>query len=385
MKWTSQRPIGHVKHVLISNDFPPKVGGIQNYLFEIYRRLPNEKVCVITSSYSGDSEFDKDLPFTVVRLNRTTLLPTPALVREIKELLAIMNPTTIAIAPLLPLGLIASRLSHRVTFLIWGAEVAIPASLPLLRRAVRYVLKDASGIVAGGQYVLDVLDELGLKKNYSSMVVHPGVDTQRFYPPSTQTRAELRKDLGLGRDDFMLLGVSRLVRRKGMNTLIEVAALVQNELPGIKLVIAGNGRRRHSLERLARRLNVDVDFRGGVSDRDLVGLYQSADVFAMLCRNRWWGLEQEGFGIVFLEAGASGVVALAGDSGGASEAVEDGVTGFVIKNPKDASSAARRILQLVRDSNQKSEIGLRARERVCSNFDYDVLARKFGEFFNLYQ
>jgi phosphatidylinositol alpha-1,6-mannosyltransferase len=163
-----------------------------------------------------------------------------------------------------------------------------------------------------------------------------------------------------------------------MDTLIEAAALLASDHPDLTIAIAGSGRDRGRLERLVRRAGAPVRMLGRVSDADLPTLYGCADVFAMCCRNRWHGLEQEGFGSVFLEAAACGVPSVAGDSGGAAEAVEDGKTGVVVSEPESALAVARALGRLLDDPELVSRQGQAARHRVETEFAYDRLAARLG-------
>jgi phosphatidylinositol alpha-1,6-mannosyltransferase len=149
--------------------------------------------------------------------------------------------------------------------------------------------------------------------------------------------------------------------------------------PDVLLVIAGAGRDSGRLQRLASELDAPVRFLGRVAHDDLPLLYGCADVFTMLCRNRWAGLEQEGFGIVFVEAAACGVAQVAGDSGGAAEAVADGETGIVIADPEDIQAVADAFTLLLDDDDLRRSMGERARERAVADFSYDVLARRLGD------
>jgi phosphatidylinositol alpha-1,6-mannosyltransferase len=172
--------------------------------------------------------------------------------------------------------------------------------------------------------------------------------------------------------------VSRLVPRKGMDVLIDAAVRLRGELPGLTVAIAGRGR---DSERLAGRIaeySAPVRLLGGVSDADLPRLVGAADVFVMLCRNRWLGLEQEGFGIVFLEAAAAGVPQIAGASGGAGEAVEDRETGLVVRRPADVGESARAIARLLGDQELRSHMGAASRRRAEASFDYDKLAPRLA-------
>jgi phosphatidylinositol alpha-1,6-mannosyltransferase len=161
-----------------------------------------------------------------------------------------------------------------------------------------------------------------------------------------------------------------------MDVLIRAAAELRRSRPDVVVAIGGSGRDRARLERLAGRTRAPVHFLGRVPDADLPALYGCADVFAMLCRSRWAGLEQEGFGIVFLEAAAAGVAQVAGDSGGAAEAVVDGRTGVVVRRPRDVASVAAALGGLLDDPDRCSAFGRAARERALAEFSYDVLARR---------
>jgi len=170
------------------------------------------------------------------------------------------------------------------------------------------------------------------------------------------------------------VSVSRLVPRKGMDTLVTAAARLASTRPDLAVAIAGAGRDRTRLDRLVRQTGAPVRLLGRVEDERLPALYACADVFAMLCRNRWGGLEQEGFGIVFLEAAASGVPQVAGESGGASEAVLDGETGLVVRRPHDAQDVAHALAALLDDGDLRRTQGQASRRRAETAFSYDVLA-----------
>ena len=170
------------------------------------------------------------------------------------------------------------------------------------------------------------------------------------------------------------MSVSRLVPRKGMDVLIEAAALLAPTHPDLCVAIGGSGRDQDRLSKLIDRTGAPVRLLGRVEHDDLPALYGCGDAFAMLCRNRWAGLEQEGFGIVFLEAAAAGVPQVAGDSGGAAEAVVDGETGYVVHDPTDAASVAAQLARLLDDPSARERMGTAGRERAVHEFSYDVLA-----------
>ena len=360
------------RHLLVTNDFPPKVGGIQNYLWEMWRRLPPDDVVVHTTPYAGAAAFDAEQPFTVIRSTEPWLLPGPHLVRRVRRLAQRHDVDLVVIDPALPAGLIGPSLDLPYAVVVHGAEVAIPARLPGLRPLLRRVLGSAAGVIAAGGYAAAEC-ERALGRDLAAFVVPPGVDTERFSPVGDQERVRRRGQLGLRPGSSTVVSVSRLVPRKGMDTLVQAAAILAAEGRDLQVVIAGDGRERRRLRRLAVRAGAPVRFLGRLSDDDVAALVGCADVFAMLCRTRWRGLEQEGFGIVFLEAAAAGVPQVAGRSGGAHEAVSDGETGIVL-DPATPQAAAEAIGALLDDGERRSRMGAAARQRAETAFSYDLLA-----------
>lgn len=364
-------------HLLVTNDFPPKVGGIQSYLWELWRRLPAESFTVLTTPHPDAAAWDASQPFRVVRDSDSVLLPTPALRSRVDVLAGEVGAELVMLDPALPVGAIGPSLARPYGVVLHGAEVTVPGRLPGARRVLRRVLRGAELVVAAGGYPLAEA-ERAAGVELPSVVVPPGVDVERFQPLDPDARREARRRFGLPADGTVVLGLSRLVPRKGFDVLIEASARVADQHPGLLVAIAGSGRDRARLERVVARSGAPVRFLGRVDDADLPALYGSADVFAMLCRNRWSGLEQEGFGIVFLEAAAAGVAQIAGRSGGAHEAVEHGRTGLVVDDPADPAAVARALDLLVADAGLRARLGGAARRRVEAELTYDVLAATLG-------
>ncbi len=362
------------RHLLVTNDFPPKVGGIQNYLWELWRRLPPDDVVVHTTPYRGGAEFDAAQRFPVSRSREPWLLPGPHLVSRVRRLARRHAVDLVVLDPALPAGLIGPRLNLPYAVIVHGAEAAIPARLPGTRRLLRRVLSGAAGVIAAGGYAAREC-ELAVGRALPTWVIPPGVDADRFRPLTATERVEARGRLGLESEAPLVVSVSRLVPRKGMDTLVRSAGLLARDRDDLQVVIAGTGRDQRRLARLADRTGAPVRLAGRLSDDDLAALYGCADVFAMLCRTRWRGLEQEGFGIVFLEAAAAGVPQVAGRSGGAHEAVADGVTGLVL-DPATPQSSAEAIGALLDDPLRRIEMGDAARRRAEADFSYDALARQ---------
>jgi phosphatidylinositol alpha-1,6-mannosyltransferase len=365
-----------MRHLLVTNDFPPKVGGIQSYLWELWRRLPAGDVTVLTTPYAGASEWDRQQGFPVVRTRQRVLLPTPSLARRIDELADSVRAEVVLLDPALPLGLIGPRLRHPYGLVLHGAEVTIPGRLPGTSGALRHVLRGAELVVSAGGYALAEA-ERAAGRILPAVNIPPGVDVDRFRPLTDAERKDARQRFGLPIDGELIVGLSRLVPRKGFDVLIRAAAQMVDRPPDLEVVIGGSGRDRHRLERLAGSdPTTPVRFLGRVADDELPLLYGCADVFAMVCRNRWFGLEQEGFGIVFLEAAAAGVPQLAGASGGSAEAVVDGETGIVVRHPSDSHEVARRLLEMIGDTERLRRMGEAARRRAETEFSYDVLAAR---------
>ncbi|HEX2065134.1 MAG TPA: glycosyltransferase family 4 protein, partial [Acidimicrobiales bacterium] len=346
-----------MSHLLVTNDFPPKVGGIQSYLWELWRRLPPERVTVLTTRYQGSSAFDQAQVYRVVRSRRRVLLPTPGLVREVRSLAAEVGAGLVVLDPVLPLGLIGPHLGRPYAVVLHGAEVTVPGRLPGLRRALARALAPARHVIAGGTYpATEARRALGPAMPPVT-VVAPGVDTDRFRPLDPDDRAAARATWGLPPDGPLVVSVSRLVPRKGMDVLIEAAARLAAGRHRLTVAVAGEGRDRRRLERLIARRRAPVRLLGRLGDEHLPAFYGCGDVFAMLCRSRWGGLEQEGFGIVFLEAAATGVAQVAGSSGGAAEAVEHGRTGLVVDRPRDVGAVVSALAVLLDDADLRVSFG----------------------------
>ncbi len=361
-------------HLLVTNDFPPKIGGIQSYLYELWRRLPADRFGVLTIAHEGSEVFDAQQAFPIRRLARDMLTPRRDVLTEIERYASELGASHVVLDPVLPVGLLGPRLSLGYSLVVHGAEIKIPGRLPLTRQLMRRAITHAELIIAAGNYPARETRSIGGRKTPETVIVPPGVDINRFYPLLGNERLVARARFGIAPESIAVVAVSRLVPRKGMDILIEACSALLSQHPSLELVIGGTGRDRERLEAIAQRLGVPVTFLGRVEDHDLPALYAGADLAAMLCRNRWLGLEQEGFGIVFLEAAAAGVAAIAGASGGASEAVLDGITGRVVSRPQRVKEAIAALDELISDRAQRERFGAAARDRVESEFDYDVLA-----------
>ena len=369
-----------MSHLLVTNDFPPKLGGIQSYLWELWRRLPASEVTVLTTPHPDAAVFDAAQPFRVERARQPVLLPTPGLVRRVRALAERTGASVVVLDPALPVGLAGPRLGLPYVVVLHGAEVTVPGRLPVSRRALAGVLAGAGHVVAAGAYPADEARRAMRGAALPPVtVVPPGVDGDRFAPLSAGERARARADLGIAPSARLVVGVSRLVPRKGMDVLVRAAGLLAPGRPDLVVAVAGSGRDLPRLRRLAERASAPVRFLGRVPEERLPALYGCADVFAAPCRSRWGGLEQEGFGIVFLEAAACGVPQVAGASGGAADAVADGETGLVVHRPGDAHAVAAAVAALLDDPGRRAAMGRAARCRAVERFSYDDLAARLHD------
>ena len=367
-----------VKHLLVTNDFPPKIGGIQNLLYEWWRRLPSESFAVLTSPYSGSKQFDAAQSFEIRRTREPVLLPHPLMVRKINKMAKQVGAELVVLDPALPLGLIGPNLNLPYAVVLHGAEIVVPGRLPVVSRLLSRVLNNAELIIASGSYPAAEASRI-CRSSKRIEVITPGVDIQRFKVLSSEQRAEARKQFGVAEDAQLIVGISRLVPRKGFDVLIRAVARLAIEFPKLRLIVGGDGRDRVRLERIARELMSPTTFLGRVSDDDLPKLYGCADINAMLCRSRWMGLEQEGFGIVFAEAAACGVPQIAGRSGGASDAVDHNITGLIVEDPTRVDDVVSSLRRLLVDKSQLLKMGQASRLRAENLFDYDKLALKLGQ------
>ncbi len=372
-----------MKHLLVTNDYPPKIGGIQSLLWEWWRRLPPDRFAVLTSPYDGADEFDAGEPYRIERTREPVLLPHPWMVRQVDDLARDMGADLVVIDPAVPLGLIGPSLELPYDLVVHGAEVTVPGRLPGAKQALGYTLGRARNIVAAGGYPAAEAENAA-GRSLPVTVVPCGVDPDKFRPLSAAERLAAREHFDIPADAEVIVSISRLVPRKGFDTAIRAVARLKRTRPDLLLVIAGGGRDEDRLRRLATELDAPVRFLGRIPNADLPPLYGCGDVFTMLCRNRWGGLEQEGFGIVFVEAAACGVPQVAGDSGGAAEAVADGETGLVISDPEDTQAVVDAFVTLLDDADLRIRMGERSRRRVLDDFAYDVLARRLGDTLGVY-
>ncbi|MCX4476589.1 glycosyltransferase family 4 protein [Streptomyces cellulosae] len=373
------------KTLIVTNDFPPRPGGIQAFLHNMALRLDPERVVVYASTWKRTREgveataaFDAEQPFTVVRDRTTMLLPTPAATRRAVGLLREHGCTSVWFGAAAPLGLMAPALrragAERIVATTHGHEAGW-AQLPAARQMLSRIGESTDTITYLGEYTRSRIARALTPEAAARMVqLPPGVDEKTFHPGSGGD--EVRARLGLT-DRPVVVCVSRLVPRKGQDTLIRAMPAVLAAEPDAALLIVGGGPYEKDLRRLAADTGVaaSVRFTGSVPWSELPAHYGAGDVFAMPCRTRRGGLDVEGLGIVYLEASATGIPVVAGDSGGAPDAVLDGETGWVVPGTSPTETADR-ITTLLADPELRDRMGRRGREWVEEKWRWDLLADK---------
>ncbi|MGA5882042.1 glycosyltransferase family 4 protein [Streptomyces cellulosae] len=373
------------KTLIVTNDFPPRPGGIQAFLHNMALRLDPERVVVYASTWKRTREgveataaFDAEQPFTVVRDRTTMLLPIPAATRRAVGLLREHGCTSVWFGAAAPLGLMAPALrragAERIVATTHGHEAGW-AQLPAARQLLRRIGESTDTITYLGEYTRSRIARALTPEAAARMVqLPPGVDEKTFHPGSGGD--EVRARLGLT-DRPVVVCVSRLVPRKGQDTLIRAMPAILAAEPDAALLIVGGGPYEKDLRRLAADTGVaaSVRFTGSVPWSELPAHYGAGDVFAMPCRTRRGGLDVEGLGIVYLEASATGIPVVAGDSGGAPDAVLDGETGWVVRGDSPAETAER-VTALLADEELRRSMGRRGRDWVEEKWRWDLLADK---------
>ncbi len=371
--------------LLVTNDFPPRRGGIQSYLEELVVRLAatgEHDLTVYAPRWKDAPEFDEQAEaagYRVVRHPGTLMLPVPTVESRMSDLIERHEVETVWFGAAAPLALLAPRArragASTVIASTHGHEVGW-SMLPVARSALRRIGDGADVITYVSRYTRGRFAS-AFGAHAAMEHLPPGVDAQRFAPDPV-ARAELRARYGLG-DRPTVVCVSRLVPRKGQDMLIRALPRIRQRIDGAVLVIVGGGPYRETLEKLAHEHDVaeHVVFTAGVPSRELAGHYALGDVFAMPCRTRGAGLDVEGLGIVFLEASATGVPVVAGTSGGAPETVLDGQTGTVVDG-RSLDGIVDAVADLLADPDRAAAMGARGREWVLAEWQWDTMAARMS-------
>ncbi|MFJ9669849.1 glycosyltransferase family 4 protein [Streptomyces sp. NPDC101221] len=358
--------------LIVTNDFPPRQGGIETFVRELADRFPPDEVVVLTSTPTATADRDARFPYPVIRDPARTLLPTPRATEHAAEVARRYGCDRVWFGAAAPLALMAGRLRRTAGIRtavatthgheVWWARVPGPRSL-LRRIGARVDTLTWLGDSTRGPI------EAALAPGTRTARLVPGVDTGAFHPAVDGTPVRTR--YGLGHRPVVLCA-ARLVPRKGQDTLIRALPWVRRAVPDAVLLLVGDGPHGSGLRQLALREGVldAVFFAGGHPHHALPAFYAAADAFAMPCRTRRAGLEVEGLGIVYLEAAASGLPVVAGDSGGAPDTVREGETGYVVDG-RSVAATADRLIRLLRDPRLARAMGEEGRRRVRAEWSWD--------------
>jgi phosphatidyl-myo-inositol dimannoside synthase len=365
--------------LVVTNDFPPRQGGIQTFVAALLARRPPGSVVVLASDAPGSAEYDKALPYPVVRRPTGMLLPTRGTARAAVDLVRRYGCDSVGFGAAAPLGLLAPTLREagvgHLVGITHGHEtgwVALPGSRQLMQR------------IASGLDVVTYISDYtrarlapALSGRTRLAQLSPGVDVERFSPQVDGS--PVRRRYGLGTAPVVVC-VSRLVARKGQDVLVAAWPRVLARHPSARLLLVGGGPAERSLRRAVAAGGVadSVVFAGPVDAAELPAHYAAGDVFAMPCRTRRAGLDVEGLGMVFLEAAACGRPVVAGTSGGAPEAVRAGITGHVV-DPRSPAAVADTIAGLLADPDGAGAMGAAGRAWVEERWSWTTIAATFAD------
>ena len=368
--------------LLVTNDFGPRAGGIETFVIGLLERIPRGEVIVYTSSQEGSAPFDQrwsdEFGVEVIRDRSSILLPTPRVVSNLKKILKERGITKVWFGAAAPLGLTSRWLrkagADHIVALTHGHEVWWSKVWPF-----SWLMSEIARSIDVATYLGNFTKQAIAPrfKNPEKLIkIAPGIDIEHFKPLDSSS---LRSELELN-DRPTIISVGRLVHRKGQDRLVEAMPRIVAELPDAILVFIGEGPHRKELDRLVAKHNLDknVRFIGRIQYFDLPRYIALGDIFAMPSRSRLFGLEVEGLGIVYLEASACGLPVVGGSSGGAPDAVKDGVTGFVVDG-NDIDQIAERIIHLLRDEELRRKMGKAGRDWAIEEWRWQRWSNEFNK------
>ena len=363
--------------LLVTNDYPPRIGGIQRTLEALVAQLPPDRVSVLAPRWDGSDAYDADAPYRVYRDPRTFMWPTPRVAARVTRALVDTGAEVVIFGDAFPLALLGPTLAKRGTpYLVaaHGFDYWL-ATVPGAHAALRHMTRRASRVPVMCSEFIARRVRTAVPRGVPVSVLYPGADVERFRPDLPT--ADLRERHGVG-DRPLVVCVSRLVARKGQDVLIRAMPEIRRRIPSAALLIVGSGPDERRLRRLAAGApSGSVVFAGQAPEDDLPRFYAAADVFAMPCRTRLAGLEVEGWGNVFIEAAACGRPVVVGDSGGARESLVDGETGILVDG-NDVAAVSSAVADLLGDPDRAREMGKAGRARVERDHTWPRIAERLA-------
>ena len=378
------------KILCITNDFGPRAGGIETFVIGLIERLPHGTVIVYTSAQENSAPYDlkwlQNFGVEVVRDKSKILLPTPGVAYCVNALVRERKITTVFFGAAAPLGLLSKGLRRagvkEIVALTHGHEVWWSKVFPFTL-AMKSISRQVNNLTYLGEFTRNAISKSVTKVAAQSMVkIAPGIDTDHFSP---QDARDLRNELGLT-EKKVIVSVGRLVHRKGQDVLIEAMPAIIKDVPEAHILMIGEGPYRSYLENRVKALGIQerVTFIGRIQYADLPRYICVGDLFVMPSRSRLAGLEVEGLGIVYLEASACGLPVIAGDSGGAPDAVLEGETGLVVDGTQKIEVAAA-VVELLLDPDRSRAMGIRGRQWIIQEWRWEIWSNRFAELLKVNQ
>lgn len=372
------------KILVVTNDFGPRTGGIESFVIGLLERIKEQEVIVFTSAQGNTDEYDKkwldEFGIRVIRDRSKILLPTLRVTKRAKAIIRLHDIEVIVFGAAAPLALMAPALRNsgvkKIVALTHGHEVWWAKIFPF-NLAMKRIGKSVDHLTYLGEFTRNAIAQSLTKKSTDSMVkIAPGIDTAHFIPQPDS----MQKRITLGLENKkIIISVGRLVHRKGQDKLIEAMPQILQSVPNAHLLLVGEGPYRSHLEKLANKLslNESITFVGRILYDKLPNYLSAADVFVMPSRSRFFGLEVEGLGIVYLEASACGIPVIAGNSGGAPDAVLEGVTGLCV-NGTDISQIANAVIEICSDAGRASQMGSAGRNWIVDQWRWEIWSKEFN-------
>lgn len=372
------------KILVVTNDFGPRTGGIESFVIGLLERIKEQEVIVFTSAQGNTDEYDKkwldEFGIRVIRDRSKILLPTLRVTKRAKAIIRLHDIEVIVFGAAAPLALMAPALRNsgvkKIVALTHGHEVWWAKIFPF-NLAMKRIGKSVDHLTYLGEFTRNAIAQSLTKKSTDSMVkIAPGIDTAHFIPQPDS----MQKRITLGLENKkIIISVGRLVHRKGQDKLIEAMPQILQSVPNAYLLLVGEGPYRSHLEKLANKLslNESITFVGRILYDKLPNYLSAADVFVMPSRSRFFGLEVEGLGIVYLEASACGIPVIAGNSGGAPDAVLEGVTGLCV-NGTDISQIANAVIEICSDAGRASQMGSAGRNWIVDQWRWEIWSKEFN-------
>ena len=359
--------------LVVTNDFPPILGGIENYIYSLVKRWPPSSVAVVTRQAPDAGKFDAQLDFEVHRRPVNRLLPNRTLISFLKEIIAERRVDLIHFPSALPLGVLGASLGLPYAVSVHGGEFLLASRLPGVRSVLKKVCLDATVLLAESSFAETLVDAL-VGRRAAVERITCGVEIGRF-GKGTAVVPE-----GLKSGSPTIVSVGRLIARKGQRTLVKAMPAILRRHSRAQLLIVGGGPDLPKLRRLSEELGVSgsVTLTGPRPWDEIPGYYCAGNVFALPTAPKFLGTETEGLPLVFVEAAATGIPLVGGKAGGVHDAVRDGETGYVVDGESVTETAAA-LLRILNDPSLAARLGSAARRMAEKEFDWDHVASNYRQ------